>query len=199
MISIQAYRWHSVTLSCLWSPVHEDLAVHFSVYLQEVNHKSTVQFLQLLPLSLSFSFSLYLSPSLPPFYPHPGASAFEEIQFEILSCIFHELNLFFIPGAVLLLERCFIDIAWERLWSYWSVSTYSQTVRESSLFLNPFGPFYLRSPLKFNTINKSLHFYSVRQESGVGRVLFCSLTSTCSPCDTNHWPSIKELRGCMGF
>lgn len=72
------------------------------------------------------SLPLLLFISLLPFYPHPRASAFEEIQFEILSCIFQEPNLFFFfiyPVLCCCCKRCFIDIAWERPWWYWSVST----------------------------------------------------------------------------
>lgn len=115
--------------------------------------------------SLSLSLSFYLSPSLPPFYPHPKASAFEEIQFEILSCIFHEPNLFFFLylRAVLLLERCFIDVARERLWLYRSVSIYLLTVRASRLLPNPSGRLSLVQSSGFITRNKKPTFFYRRE------------------------------------
>lgn len=103
------------------------------------------------------SLPLLLFISLLPFYPHPRASAFEEIQFEILPCIFHEPNLFWFflyPVLCCSLEKMF---HWHCMGMpvvvlvcvYRLACFYVQAV--CSLILE--GD-YSRSLLKFNTINK---------------------------------------------
>lgn len=138
MITNQIYNWHSVTLNdvvniCHFSilEAHEHRALYISVYSQCVNHKSTMQFP---PLP---SRCLFLFLPLPPFYPHPGARAFEEIQFEILSCIFHEPNLFLYPVCSVVAGKMFH-------WHCMGMPVVIMVcvyilVCASSLFLNPSG------------------------------------------------------------
>lgn len=68
----------------------------------------------------SLAFCLRIACCLSRFYPQPGATAFEEIQFEILACIFHEPILFLYP----VLCCCWEDVSLTLLWNacgYWSL------------------------------------------------------------------------------
>lgn len=145
----QIGRWHPMTLNNVVFRIYLPWS-HLSVYICLLAVCQPYIYCALSPTAASppLPLSLYLLPSHSSFYPHPGATAFEEIQFEILSCIFHEPNLF----LYLVLRCCwigsFIDITWERLWLYWSVCVYTWFVPES--FLGKYSSLIL----KFNTINK---------------------------------------------
>lgn len=143
----QIYRWHSITLSdvvchfpslksCRWILA----SVYISVYLQCANHTSTMQFPLLLSLSLSRSLCLllYLAVSLSILPTSRGKGFWRD---SIWNPVLHisRAQPVFIPCTLLLLERCFIDIARVCLWLHWAVCIYTHnTVCASILSLNPF-------------------------------------------------------------
>lgn len=90
-------------------------------------------------LSLSPCLSLH-------FYTHPRATAFEEIQCEIPSYIFHELTLFL---YTLLLESCFIYIA-EKACGYAGLCVYTYIMCVQALCSESLSGENPHSDLKFN-------------------------------------------------
>lgn len=111
--------WHWMMVYVVfhpWSPAHDSWAVYITIYYCSV---STV-YLRCNFHCRSLSFCLRIACCLSRFYPQPGATAFEEIQFEILACIFHEPILFLYPVLCCCWEDVSLTLHWNAC-GYWSL------------------------------------------------------------------------------